>query len=104
MAKIQNPGSIVAGGHAIITGGSSGIGLATAHRLAQAGMNLSLVARDPGKLAIAQSSLSATGATQVKVFPADVSDRAQAEGAMAGAIAALGTPDLLIWIFPGTAH
>lgn len=105
MAKTQTSGSIVTGGHAIITGGSSGIGLATAQRLVQAGMNVTLVARDPQKLAIAQSTLVATGsgATQVQVFPADVSDRAQVEAAMAGAIATLGTPDLLITC-AGIAH
>lgn len=103
MAKIQTSGGIVAGGHAIITGGSSGIGLATAHRLVKAGMNVSLVARDPEKLAIAQSTLTNTGSTQVKVFPTDVSDRPQAEAAMGGAIAALGTPNLLITC-AGIAH
>ena len=34
------------GGWGVILGGSSGFGLATAHRLSEAGMNLCLVHRD----------------------------------------------------------
>lgn len=92
--------------HAIITGGSSGIGKATAQQLLQAGMNLSLIARDPAKLDAARQELEAarqSAAQRIQVWAADVSDRAQAEAAVAGAIAQLGTPSLLITC-AGIAH
>jgi 3-dehydrosphinganine reductase len=61
------------GTHAIITGGSSGIGLATAHRLAEGGATVSLLARGADRLETAASELRATGAT-VHVRAVDVSD------------------------------
>jgi len=104
MAKAEQSGGIMAGGHAIITGGSSGIGLATAQRLIEAGMNLSLIARNPEKLTLAQCHLTSTATpAQVRIFPADVSDRSQAEKAVGEAIAALGAPNLLITC-AGIAH
>ncbi|MEC3977493.1 SDR family NAD(P)-dependent oxidoreductase [Amycolatopsis sp. H20-H5] len=42
--------TLVRGAHAVITGGSSGIGLATAAALARRGASVSLVARNPGRL------------------------------------------------------
>ena len=38
----------LAGAHVVITGGSSGIGLATARWPSHAGARVSLIARDPG--------------------------------------------------------
>lgn len=46
---------------ALIIGGSSGIGLATAARLRRRGLDLLLVARDAVKLSAARDSLAATG-------------------------------------------
>ena len=85
--------------HAIITGGSSGIGKATAKLLCLAGCNLSLIARDPVKLSTVQSEL-----LQHKIFPqqdiriysADVSKQSEIQNTIETAIANLGSPDLLI--------
>jgi 3-dehydrosphinganine reductase len=84
--------------HALITGGSSGIGLALARRLAAQGYSLSLVARRAALLddaAAALRPLLAPG-QRVLTFPADVGDGRQAAHAVAEAIAALGTPDLVV--------
>jgi NAD(P)-dependent dehydrogenase (short-subunit alcohol dehydrogenase family) len=60
----------------LITGGSSGIGLATAHKVAAAGAITIIVARDPEKLAEAKKSIAAAG-HEVVSYSADVSDPAQ---------------------------
>jgi NAD(P)-dependent dehydrogenase (short-subunit alcohol dehydrogenase family) len=60
----------------LITGGSSGIGLATAHKVAAAGATTIIVARDPEKLAEAKRAIEAEG-HPVIVYSADVADAAQ---------------------------
>ncbi len=85
--------------HVIITGGSSGIGKATAILLAEAGANISLIARDRSKLKLAQQeiqSLMASSGQQVRIFPADVAQAKEIEEAIHNAIAENGVPDLLI--------
>jgi len=56
----------------IITGGSEGVGAATARMFAEAGANLMLVARDKKKLDAIAEELRAK--TKVEIFPMDVSD------------------------------
>lgn len=73
-----------AGRHAIVTGGSLGIGLAVARRLAEAGAGVTLVARTPDALAAAADGLRARRpGARVRTLALDVSD----ERAVAGAVA-----------------
>lgn len=54
------------GGTAVVTGGASGLGLAFAHRFAEAGMNVVLADIEAEPLAMAEASVAAKG---VKVMP-----------------------------------
>lgn len=56
---------------AVVTGAASGIGLATAHRFAEAGMRVVLADIEAEPLAAAESAIKATGATVLAV-PTDV--------------------------------
>jgi 3-dehydrosphinganine reductase len=85
--------------HAIITGGSSGIGKAIAKLLMQGGTNLTLVARNQQKLEAVQTQLQALqidSNQQVIIQAVDLARRDQAEQAISTAISHLGPPDLLI--------
>jgi short-subunit dehydrogenase len=78
----------------LITGASSGIGRATAERLAAAGARLSLVDVEAERLASVGSELRARGA-EVETFPVDVTDRA-ALADCARAVERDGALDLLV--------
>ncbi len=85
--------------HAIITGGSSGIGKATAKLLAQQGANITIIARDRHKLNTAQQEIEAVriNSTQkVLTLVADVAQAREIETAIQQAIAELGIPEMLI--------
>ncbi|WP_421693100.1 SDR family oxidoreductase [Aestuariivirga sp.] len=84
--------------HAVITGGSSGIGLAIAKLLASRGIAISLIARNRDKLAAAQAAVlaAATGAAEVQSFSADVRDAADLKQAVESASASFGTPSWAI--------
>ena len=82
-------------GHAVISGGSSGIGLALGRRLASAGWNLTLIAQDPGRLAFAAAELESQGIA-VRTAAVDVTDATGVERAMTEAVAALGPVNLLV--------
>lgn len=58
---------------AVITGGSAGIGLATAQHLASAGWNVAIIARDEARLEGARKLLATSG-TKVLAISADVAD------------------------------
>ena len=85
--------------HAIITGGSSGIGLAIARQLSQQKFHLSLISRTQSKLDAAADSLRAQQphrTQKILTLAADVAIREQAERAIQTAIAQNGPPDILI--------
>jgi NAD(P)-dependent dehydrogenase (short-subunit alcohol dehydrogenase family) len=67
----------LAGKHALITGGSKGIGRATAELLAEEGMDVTLVARDPAALAEAAASVRARRQVKVATMSADLSQEAE---------------------------
>jgi 3-dehydrosphinganine reductase len=89
------PGVGAIGGHAVISGGSSGIGLALADRLARAGWDLTVLARDRNRLAAAEAALAMHGA-RVVTCSVDVADAAAVEQAVAAAGAAQGPPTLVV--------
>jgi NAD(P)-dependent dehydrogenase (short-subunit alcohol dehydrogenase family) len=82
-------------GHAIISGGSSGIGLALGRRLAAAGWNLTILARDADRLAEARAALAASGA-EVMAESGDVADRDAVGRAVHASVARLGPPKLVV--------
>ena len=72
---------------AVITGGASGLGLATAQLLAARGWNLGLLDRDAGRLAEAAQSLRAKGGPHCEGYVVDTTD----EQAVKSAIDAFAT-------------
>jgi 3-dehydrosphinganine reductase len=86
------------GQHVLITGGSSGIGLALALQSASAGARLTLLARDSAKLSAARAAISAKypNAGEVVVVLADVAVEAEVLAAIAKAEQVHGPVDVLI--------
>lgn len=85
----------VSGVHALITGGSSGIGLAVARQLVVKGATVSLIARGAERLAEAADQLRAEGAT-VHTASVDVSDATAVTRAIAGLVEVAGPVDVLV--------
>ena len=82
--------------HALITGGSSGIGLALARRLAHQGWQLTILARRAPQLEAVAAELRSFGATRVHCLAVDVADRAAVAHAVAQALEIGGAPDLVV--------
>ncbi|MDP4096186.1 3-ketoacyl-ACP reductase [Paenibacillus sp. P96] len=81
---------------AIITGAGKGIGKAIAEILAKEGVSLGLIARTAADLEQLQAALGSTYDVKVASAVADVSDRTQAEAAVASLETELGAIDILI--------
>jgi NAD(P)-dependent dehydrogenase (short-subunit alcohol dehydrogenase family) len=85
----------VAGKVALVTGGSSGIGLATAMRLAQAGAVTLICGRDPQKLAAAKARVQESG-FDLLTYQADLSDMDACDRLVQTLLAEHGHVDLLV--------
>ncbi|MHB1135326.1 MAG: SDR family oxidoreductase [Coriobacteriia bacterium] len=85
--------------HVVITGASSGMGLASAELVASAGAHVSLVARDAARLEVAQEAVQSRAPRadqRVTALACDVADRAQVERVIAEATSASGPVDVLL--------
>lgn len=83
------------GKHALVTGGSHGIGLATALVLASEGCHVAIAARDAKKLAAAKKKLSAKGVKVIAVS-ADLTFPEQREYVMQSILARWKKIDILV--------
>lgn len=80
---------------ALITGGSSGIGLATARRFVSAGARVAITGTDAGRLASARREIAECGAGEVLTIVADAAD-VEAQTATAEMVgSAFGRVDIL---------
>jgi NAD(P)-dependent dehydrogenase (short-subunit alcohol dehydrogenase family) len=75
--------------HVLVTGGSSGIGLATARLLARRGARVFLIARSAARLTAATAAITVEGGTAAYAI-ADVADRAALRAAIDTAESAFG--------------
>ena len=85
----------LSGTTALVTGASSGIGAATALRLASDGAYVALVARRKDRLADLAAEIQQAGGTSI-VVEADITDRSQAESAVEQAVERFGRLDILV--------
>lgn len=85
----------VAGRVVLVTGGSSGIGLACAHRLAEAGATTLICARDPARLAAARQEIASRGHA-VQTYQVDLADLADCERFIQQLLAEHGRVDILV--------
>jgi NAD(P)-dependent dehydrogenase (short-subunit alcohol dehydrogenase family) len=79
----------------VVTGGSSGIGLAAAERCADAGAAVVIVARDPEKLEAARARLAERGGN-VSAYACDISDYAACDDFAKRVLADHGGVDVLV--------
>jgi len=88
-------GGQVRGKVVLVTGGSSGIGLAAAHKLAEAGAITIICGRDEDKLAEAQQEIRARG-FDVVTYAVDIADMADCDRFVQLLLANHGTIDVLV--------
>lgn len=80
---------------AVVTGASSGLGQATAHRLAADGAAVALLARSADDLISTQTAIAELGGTAL-ALPTDLADAAAIEAVVASVAAKLRRVDLLV--------
>jgi NADP-dependent 3-hydroxy acid dehydrogenase YdfG len=81
---------------AVVTGASSGIGLATAHALARKGARTALLARSSSRLERASDQVRAIGAADAASIACDVRNEDQVESAIKTIVERWGRVDILI--------
>ena len=86
----------IKGRNALITGGSQGIGRACAEALAEEGVNIVIVARDPERLASAAEEISTNRTGYVTPITGDLTNVADIERIVAEAETTLGQIDILV--------
>jgi NAD(P)-dependent dehydrogenase (short-subunit alcohol dehydrogenase family) len=86
----------LAGKHAIVTGGSLGIGKAIARELAREGADVAIVARTKDQLEAAARELAAETGRRVIPLAADVTSKAQVDAMVDQAAAQLGGLHILV--------
>lgn len=79
--------------HAVVTGGGSGIGAATAATLLKAGARVTLMGRDAARL---EAQKEALGGGSVACVSVDITNEEAVTAAFAQAVAALGEIDILV--------
>jgi 3-hydroxybutyrate dehydrogenase len=84
----------LAGLHAVVTGGGSGIGAATAATLLRAGARVTLMGRDAARLEAQRATLA--GGENIACTSVDVTDEAAVEAAFAQAVERFGAVDILV--------
>ncbi|CAA9372762.1 MAG: hypothetical protein AVDCRST_MAG75-227 [uncultured Propionibacteriaceae bacterium] len=80
----------------LITGGSSGIGLAAALHAAECGNRVALLARNSDRLDVAAAQCRDRGAAEVMVLEADVADAASVDTSVQQLLTTWGKIDLII--------
>ena len=86
----------IAGRNAVITGGSLGIGYATAQELLENGVNVALIARDKARLEENAKALKRASNLKVVSIGADLTKASELQRAMQEAQAGLGHIDILV--------
>lgn len=94
--------------HALVGGGTQGIGLATAQQLALLGAQVTLLARDAGKLVEAVGTLSASNGQTHRTLTADMADTPALHAAITAHVQQYAPVDILVNNTggppPGLAH
>lgn len=80
----------------VITGGSSGIGLALAHEFAKHHADIALIARNEERLRAAREKIQQSGAPSCSIHSCDVADESAVRQAIEGIGSAMGRIDVLI--------
>src|SRR6187402_1366669 len=84
------------GKRALVTGGSSGIGLSIARALAQEGADVAIASRNPEKLAQAVATLKNETGGRIIGIPVDTGSNASVAELVAGVVEAFGGLDILV--------